>query len=139
MIREDKDDRLNIKSKLIRDSIFAHHEHDAHSKSSFKRRRRDSDSNDIYDSSSSSSLTRLFSIIISRRSAHSIEDTHAENTQVKITHIRSTHVRDTHVIDTHVIDTHVEMNSLASSLHILILREKTAATKTKARARNALR
>jgi hypothetical protein len=144
MIREDESERLNIRSKLIEDSIFAYHEHDAYSKSLFKRRRRDSDSNNIYDLSSSFFLTRLFSMIISKRSAHDSEDTHVENTQAKITHIRSTHVRnthviDTHVIDTHVIDTHVEMNSLVSSSHILVLREKVVATKTKTRARNALR
>jgi hypothetical protein len=134
MIKEDKNECFNIKSKIIRDSIFAHHKHDAHSKSSFKKRRRDSDLNNIYNSFLSFSSTQLFSMIISRRLAHDIKDTHVENTQIKITHIRSTHVRNTHVINTHV-----EINSLDSSSHILALREKTTITKTKMRTRNTLK
>jgi hypothetical protein len=77
MIREDKNSRLNIWSNLVQNSTFAHHEHHDHFKSSFKKRRRDSDSNDIYVSFSSLFLTRLFSMIISRRSVN-VKNTHVK-------------------------------------------------------------
>jgi hypothetical protein len=76
MIRKNKDSRLNIRLNLIRDSTFIHNERDNHFKSSFKRERRDINSNDIYDFFSSLLSTRLFSIIISRRRENNVRDTH---------------------------------------------------------------
>jgi hypothetical protein len=76
MIREDKDSRLNIQSNLIRDSTFIHNERDDHFRSSFKRRKRDNDSDNIYDFLLSLLSTCLFSIIISRRRANNVRNTH---------------------------------------------------------------
>jgi hypothetical protein len=79
-----------------------HNKRDDYFKSSFKRRKRDSDSDDIYNFLSSFLSIRLFSIIISRRRVNNVKDTH------------------------------VMSNSIVSFFsYILVLRKKVTTTKTR--------